>query len=240
MDMIYTVMNRLLFVMWMAGMLFLSSCSIKEDRDGCPCWMTVDLSDVAESRWNSPEVQSGINYHSFTKSLQSRQHVAESVVLRLRGNSDEDAVEYEYQMTEAVRANAGTLEYEVPRGSVGVSAVALGKDFSTPLRSARNDRLQSGNYEDEIRIPVDEQMDSLYGFFKMYHTRCESVLCDVDLHKEFCTVSFTLGKDGYTSPYEIEVWGNVAGVTAWDLMPALGELRYAPMQENGVYQVRVP
>ena len=43
MDMIYTVMNRLLFVMWMAGMLFLSSCSIKEDRDGCPCWMTVEM-----------------------------------------------------------------------------------------------------------------------------------------------------------------------------------------------------
>ena len=120
------------------------------------------------------------------------------------------------------------------------SAVALGKDFSTPLRSARNDRLQSGNYGDEIRVPVGEQMDSLYGFFKMYHTRCESVLCDVELHKEFCTVSFTLGKDGYSSPYRIEVWGNVAGVSVWDLMPVLGEFRYVPMQENGVYQVRVP
>ena len=240
MDMIYTVMNRLLFVMWMAGMLFLSSCSIKEDRDRCPCWMTVDLSDVAESRWKSPEVQSNIEHQDVTKSPESRSNVAENVLLRLRGNSDEDAVEYEYQMTEAVSADAGTLEYEVPRGSVGVSAVALGKDFSTPLRSARNDRLQSGNYGDEIRIPVGEQMDSLYGFFKMYHTRCESVLCDVALHKEFCTVSFTLGKDGYTSPYDIEVWGNVAGVSAWDLIPVQGEFRYAPMQKNGVYQIRVP
>ena len=240
MDMIYTVMNRLLFVMWMAGMLFLSSCSIKEDRDGCPCWMTVDLSDVAESRWKLPEVQSSIDYHSVTKSLKSRQYVTESVVLRLRGNSDEDAINYEYQVTEEVKASVGALEYEVPRGAVGVAAVALGKDFSTPLRSARNDKLKSGYEGDQIRIPVGEQMDSLYGFFKMYHTRCESVLCDVDLHKEFCTVSFTLGKDGYTSPYDIEVWGNVAGVSAWDLMPVKGEFRYAPMQENGVYQVRVP
>ena len=240
MDMIYTVMNRLLFVMWMAGMLFLSSCSIKEDRDGCPCWMTVDLSDVAESRWKSPEVQSNIEHQDVTKSPESRSNVAENVLLRLRGNSDEDAVEYEYQMTEAVRADAGTLEYEVPRGSVGVSAVAFGRDFSTPLRSARNDRLQSGNYGDEIRVPVGEQMDSLYGFFKMYHTRCESVLCDVDLHKEFCTVSFTLGDEGYSSPYDIEVWGNVAGVSAWDLIPVKGDFRYAPVQKNGVYQVRVP
>ena len=216
--MIYTVMNRFLFVMWMAGMLFLSSCSIKEDRDGCPCWMTVDLSDVAESRWKSLEVQSNIEHRDVTKSLKSRSNVAENILLRLRGNSDEDAVEYEYQMTEAVRADAGTLEYEVPRGSVGVSAV-------NPVR---------------LTIPVGEQMDSLYGFFKMYHTRCESVLCDVDLHKEFCTVSFTLGKDGYTSPYDIEVWGNVAGVSVWDLMPVQGDFRYAPVQKNGVYQVRVP
>ena len=221
MDMIYTVMNRLLFVMWMAGMLFLSSCSIKEDRDGCPCWMTVEM----------PE-QVGHDGGKLDND--------DCVVLRLRGNSDEDEVDYSYQVTEAVKPDVGALEYEVPRGSVGVSAVALCRDFSTPLRSARNDRLQSGNYGDEIRIHVGEQMDSLYGFFKMYHTRCESVLCDVELHKEFCTVSFTLGDEGYSSPYDIEVWGNVAGVSAWDLMPVKGDFRYAPVQKNGVYQVRVP
>ena len=247
MDMIYMVMNRLLFVMWMAGMLFLSSCSIKEDRNGCPCWMTVEMPEVAESRQMSLEKRSNADYQSVTKSPQSRQHIAESVVLRLRGNSDEDAVDYEYQVTEAVWAGVGALEYEVPRGSVGVSAVAFGNEI--PGRAGYDGRMpdrvghdgKSAGYDgDEIRIHVGEQMDSLYGFFKMYHTRCESVLCDVDLHKEFCTVSFTLGKDGYTSPYDIEVWGNVAGVTAWDLMPVLGEFRYAPMQENGVYQVRVP
>ena len=230
MDMIYTVMNRLLFVMWMAGMLFLSSCSIKEDRNGCPCWMTVDLSDVAESRWKSPEVQSNIEHQDVTKAPESRSNVAENVLLRLRGNSDEDAINYEYQVTEEVKVSSGALEYEVPRGAVGVSAVALGREIPG----------QAGYDGDEIRIPVGEQMDSLYGFFKMYHTRCESVLCDVDLHKEFCTVSFTLGEEGYSSPYDIEVWGNVAGVSAWDLMPVKGEFRYAPVQKNGVHQVRVP
>ena len=199
MVMIYTVMNRLLFVMCMAGMLFLSSCSIKEDRDGCPCWMTVEMPDRVGH--DGDQVGNG-----------------ESVVLRLRGNSNEDAVDYEYQVTEEVRAFVGALEYEVPRGSVGVSAV-------NSVRTA---------------IPVGEQMDSLYGFFKMYHTRCESVLCDVELHKEFCTVSFTLGDEGYSSPYDIEVWSNVAGVSAWDLMPVQGIFRYIPKQEDGVYNVRVP
>ena len=223
--------------MWMAGMLFLSSCSIKEDRDGCPCWMTVDLSDVAESRWKSPKVQSSIEHQDVTKSPESRSNVAENVLLRLRGNSDEDAINYEYQMTEAVRADAGTLEYEVPRGSVGVSAVAFGRRVTG---RAGNDGGMPDRVGDEIRIQVGEQMDSLYGFFKMYHTRCESVLCDVDLHKEFCTVSFTLGDKGYSSPYDIEIWGNIAGISSWDLMPVKGDFRYAPVQKNGVYQVRVP
>lgn len=224
MDMIYTVMNRLLFVMWMAGMLFLSSCSIKEDRDGCPCWMTVEMPDLVGQDGRSP-VGAGDDG---------------TVVLRLRGNSDEDAVDYEYKVTEAVRADAGTLEYEVPRGSVGVSAVAFGRRVTGRAGNDGGMPDWVGHDGDEIRIPVGEQMDSLYGFFKMYHTRCESVLCDVDLHKEFCTVSFTLGMDGYTSPYDIEVWGNVAGVSVWDLMPVKGEFRYAPVQKNGVYQVRVP
>ena len=229
-------MYRCLFIISVT-MIFIS-CSIKEDRDGCPCWMTVEMPDRVGQDGRSP-VGAGDD---------------RCVVLRLRGNSDEDAVDYEYQVTEAVRVDVGALEYEVPRGSVGVSAVAFGNEI--PDRAGYDEKAagydggmpdrvgydgkRAGYDGDEIRVPVGEQMDSLYGFFKMYHTRCESVLCDVELHKEFCTVSFTLGEDSYTSPYDIEVWGNVAGVSAWDLMPLEGEFRYAPMQENGVYQVRVP
>ena len=44
----------------------------------------------------------------------------------------------------------------------------------------------------------------LRGFFKMYHTRCESVRSEVKLHKEFCTVSFTLVDEHYESPYDID------------------------------------
>ena len=226
--MIYMAMNRFLFVMWMVGMLFLSSCSIKEDRDGCPCWMTVEMPG-----------QAGHDGEKVGQDGKSPVGAGDdgTVVLRLRGNSDEDAVDYEYRVTEAVRVDVGALEYEVPRGSVGVSAVAFGNEI--PGR-AGYDGKSAGYDGDEIRVPVGEQMDSLYGFFKMYHTRCESVLCDVELHKEFCTVSFTLGEDGYSSPYRIEVWGNVAGVSAWDLIPVKGDFRYAPVQKNGVYQVRVP
>ena len=226
--MIYMAMNRFLFVMWMVGMLFLSSCSIKEDRDGCPCWMTVEM--PGQAGYDGEKV--GQDGRSPVGAGDDR-----CVVLRLRGNSDEDAVDYEYQVTEAVRVDVGALEYEVPRGSGGVAAVAFGNEI--PVRAGYDEKA-AGYDGDEIRVPVGEQMDSLYGFFKMYHTRCESVLCDVELHKEFCTVSFTLGEDGYTSPYRIEVWGNVAGVSAWDLMPLDGDFRFAPSLENGVYQVRVP
>ena len=172
--------------------MLLMSCSIKEDRDGCPCWMTVEMPD--------------------------RVGHDGSVVLRLRGNSDEDAVDYAYKVSESIKADVGILEYEVPRGSVGVSVV----------NSAR------------LVVPVGEQMDSLYGFFKPYHTRCESVRSEVKLHKEFCTVSFTLVDEHYESPYDIEVRGNVSGVSPWDLAPMNGIFKYAPVAEEGVYQVRVP
>ena len=172
--------------------MLLMSCSIKEDRDGCPCWMSVEMPD--------------------------RVGHDGSVVLRLRGNSDEDAVDYTYKFSESIKADVGILEYEVPRGSIGVSVV----------NSAR------------LVVPVGEQMDSLYGFFKPYHTRCESVKCEVELHKEFCTVSFTLVDEHYESPYDIEVRGNVSGVSPWDLVPASGAFKYAPVAEEGVYRVRIP
>ena len=192
MAIISMAMNKSIYIMIMTVMMFLSSCFVKEDRDGCPCWMTVEMPD--------------------------RVGHDGSVVLRLHGNYDDGAMDYAYKVSESIKADVGILEYEVPRGSVGVSVV----------NSAR------------LVVPVGEQMDSLYGFFKPYHTRCESVKCDVELHKEFCTVSFTLVDEHYESPYDIEVRGNVSGVSPWDLVPVSGAFKYAPVAEEGVYQVRVP
>ena len=172
--------------------MLLMSCSIKEDRDGCPCWMTV-------------EMPGQVGHDS-------------AVILRLHGNYDEGAMDYAYKISESIKADVGILEYEVPRGSVGVSVV----------NSAR------------LEVSVGEQMDSLYGFFKPYHTRCESVKCDVELHKEFCTVSFTIVDEYYESPYDIEVRGNVSGISPWDLAPMNGVFQYAPVAEEGVYRLRVP
>ena len=185
-------MNRSTFIMFMTVMLLLPSCFVKEDRDECPCWMTVEMPD--------------------------RVGHDGSVVLRLHGNYDDGAMDYAYKVSESIKADVGILEYEVPRGSIGVSVV----------NSAR------------LVVPVGEQMDSLYGFFKPYHTRCESVKCDVELHKEFCTVSFTLVDEHYESPYDIEVRGNVSGVSPWDLVPVSGAFKYAPVAEEGVYRLRVP
>ena len=207
--------------MGMSVVLLLSSCFVKEDRDECPCWMTVEMPD--------------------------RVGHDGSVVLRLRGNSDEDAVDYAYKVSESIKAGVAALEYEVPRGAVGVSAVAFGNEI--PGRAGYDEKAAGydggmpdrvGHDGDQIRIPVGEQMDSLYGFFKVYHTRCESIRCDIELHKEFCTVSFTLVDEYYESPYDIEVRGNVSGVSSWDLAPMNGVFKYAPVAEEGVYRVRVP
>ena len=192
MAIISMAMNRSIYIMIMTVMMFLSSCFVKEYRDDCPCWMTV-------------EMPGQVGHDS-------------AVILRLHGNYDEGAMDYAYKVSESIKADVGILEYEVPRGSVGVSVV-------NPAR---------------LTVPVGEQMDSLYGFFKPYHTRCESIKCDVELHKEFCTVSFTLVDEHYESPYDIEVHGNISGVSPWDLAPMNGAFQYAPVAEEGVYRVRVP
>ena len=53
-------------------------------------------------------------------------------------------------------------------------------------------------------------------------------------------MSFTLVDEHYESPYDIEVRGNVSGVSPWDLVPVSGAFKYAPVAEEGVYRLRVP
>ena len=39
-------MRRCAIILGMAGLVALASCSVKEDRSDCPCWLTVDLSET--------------------------------------------------------------------------------------------------------------------------------------------------------------------------------------------------
>ena len=79
----------------------------------------------------------------------SNAHNDGNIFLRMRCNADPTLDWRQFQMTQSVSIASENLEYEVPRGAVGVSAV----------NHAR------------LNIPIGEQMDSLYGFFKMFNTR---------------------------------------------------------------------
>lgn len=186
-----------LYIIICIGIVLLQSCSVKEDRIRCPCWMSVDIANEEST---------------------SNAHNDGNIFLRMRCNADPTLDWREFQMTQSVSIASENLEYEVPRGAVGVSAV----------NHAR------------LNIPIGEQMDSLYGFFKMFNTRCESTLCKVKLHKEFCTLSFVFGRTIYQTSYKIEVHSNVNGVSEWDLLPLEGKFKFAPTLDNGTYSVRVP
>ena len=136
----------------------------------------------------------------------------------MRGNSNPTSDARQFQITQSISIGSENLEYEVPRGHVRVTAANQARP----------------------NIPVGEQMDSLYGFFKMFDTRCESSLCKIKLHKEFCTLSFVFGGTIYQPPYKIEVHSNVNGVSEWDLLPLEGKFKFAPTLDNGTYSVRVP
>ncbi len=187
------------------SIVFLSSCSIKEDRHACPCWMTIRLPSVSDLNLSKAE-------------------------LRLRGNSSEDAMDYEFQEDYHVTLSESesAQEYEVPRGSVGVTAFSVvGEQLLTISDKA-------------IEIEPGYQMDSLYGYFQMFHTRAESVNCAVQLHKEFCTVTLTIGSEDYNMPYDVEIRGNVSGLSSFDLLPQEGDFYYRPACINGKYIFRIP
>ncbi len=182
-----------------------SSCSIKEDRSECPCWMTVGLSDIGD-----------LNY--------------DEALLLMRGNSSDDAVNYEFSVTERIDLSGSgfTNEYEVPRGAVGVSAFLYG------------DRAILSAASDILEIPIGNQMDSLYGYFKMFDTRRETVSCEIKLHKEFCTVYLIIGSTDYECPYTVETHGNVSGISTFNMLPVEGDFIYSPTITDGQYVFRIP
>ncbi len=183
-----------------------SSCSIKEDRRECPCWIIVNI----------PE-ESGLNCNTG--------------ILRLRGNSSEYAVDYEYDEFDIITFSHSSQsnEYTVPRGSVGISAVAVGG-------KTHNMDIQ----EKIIAIPVGCQMDSLYGYFKTFLTRTESVVCNVDLSKQFCTVNLAITTGGDKLLHGIEILGNISGLSAYDLLPVEGRFQYVPAFNDECYSFRIP
>ncbi len=184
----------------------LSSCSIKEDRRECPCWITVNIPEKSSNNFNTG-------------------------ILRLRGNASEDAVDYEYDESDIITFShsAQSNEYTAPRGSVGISAVAIGG-------KTHNIDIQ----ERIIAIPVGCQMDSLYGYFKTFHTRTESVVCNVDLSKQFCTVNLAITTGGDKLLHEIEILGNISGLSAYDLLPVEGRFQYVPAFNDERYSFRIP
>ncbi len=193
-----------ILIAWLS-MMISYSCSVKEDRSVCPCWMSVNLSGIPEPNCSN-------------------------AILTMRGNSSENAVDYEFHRAENIclTENIFTDEYEVPRGSVEVSAIAT------------DNRCGLLRKDDVLEIPLGNQMDSLYCYFRTFDTRRESVLCNINLHKEFCTIYLTLGSIDYECPHIVEIQGNVAGISILNLLPVEGLFSYNPACIGGQYIFRVP
>ena len=85
-------------------LVLLSSCSIKEDRTGCPCWLIVDLSKVLDAGITPPSLWN----HGLTVALFSSSHVIDSLSL----GYEEAHAEY---------------GFHVAKGDVGVVGI-LGRD----------------------------------------------------------------------------------------------------------------
>ena len=204
------------------ALALLASCSIKEDRSPCPCWLQVDLSEincaVHLTGWAADRMvfaESPIGFGSMT--VEPFVNVEQDIVL----NSTR-AITVPPNPSETLR------EFKVPRGMVTISAICA---TSSPINSGR------------IEIPLGRQADELYGHSAGVNTNAEFAYDKVTLQKQFATVHLTMElPEGCTTfPYDVLVSGNTCGWDIKTLRGIEGRFEYKPSRRGfNEYEFRVP
>ena len=184
-------------------------CSIREDRDLCPCRLVLDL-------------PSGTGETALWLEMRTAETDAPA--------ESSDGAVAGTAVTHKETLPAGTKSYHtaVPRGSVSLMAWTTGS-------SDGPDRLPLAMTESEIRIPEGEECPELRLFRRTYDTRCEQVRDTVRFRKEFCMLNLqVLSLNGL---YELAVRGQYCGFGPGERL--LKGPFYCRMQPDGTGRVRV-
>lgn len=116
----------------------------------------------------------------------------------------------------------------VPKGTIVVSSI------SGVITSA----VENG----EVIIPLGRDSDSLWAYSDYVEAFGEEALDTLDMSKEYASLTLAAsGVDSETYPYEIEIVGNVNGLSMDGLKPHSGEFRYKPERdEDNTFSVNLP
>lgn len=208
----------------LASIAVLASCSVKEDRSPCPCWLQLDLASVDRpiilSAWSDKLLfqESTVDFDGI--SVQPFEEVEQIIELKSTKAGDSGNGNY--------AGGASLREYTVPRGFVTVSAL-----------SQTGHKLKGNRLE----IASGEQADRLYGHSAGINTDSEFAHDKVVLNKQFATIHLCMeipeGIDYF--PYQVNITGNTAGWDSRTLKGVEGGFHYTPARIGAnEYEFRVP
>ena len=197
----------------LAALLAACSCSIREERDGCPCILTITAD--RESVWHYT-IPIGESVY--------RQAIPYPVSLRI------DMGGYlAYDNPGAFPARQEEERIEIVKGQALVT-------YHTSLTNAKEDR-------EGITISKGQQWDRLFIGRDEVFCEGETARDTLHFRKEHCIIWLYMAgmPAGDECPFSILLSGNVVGIDPQTLSPVKGEFQCVPEQlETFVFQAVVP
>lgn len=168
-------------------------CSVKEDRDLCPCTLVLEFPGEDAER------------------------LQEGVIVCMRGYSDGNGFSLCDTLLAGQPASGGASDgvsysYEVPKGDIDLAVAYSADGLAGELNS-------SGKW---IEIDEGRPCPSIWTCCEKVSARADRVTVPVRLHKNFCRIDIQVRDvDGEDFPFKLRVRGNVNGY-GLDGKPARG------------------
>lgn len=130
------------------------------------------------------------------------------------------------------KINAGQtgskLRKQIQKGDVTVSAIMSPENYSIMT--------------DRLILSEGDDADSLWMYSKKVKATGETACDTVILRKEYCAMTLVpIWDNPEIYPYDIEIEGNVIGISITDLTPVKGQFRYRPVRNgDNTFTANIP
>lgn len=193
-------------------------CSVKEDRDLCPCTLVLEFPDEDAERLQygvtvclrgDSDVEGGFSLCDTLLAVRSASSASDETSF---GASNDDADSL-YDSCPNVISGKLSFSYPVPKGNLDLSIAYSENGFAGKLNA-------SGRW---IEIEEGRPCPPIWTYCEKVSARADRVTVPVRLHKNFCRIDIQVRDvDGAEFPFKLRVRGNVNGY-GLDGKPARGD-----------------
>ena len=183
-------------------LLTLTSCSIKEDRFPCPCWLDVWLTKVPET--------DTVRLFAWPDSIPSRLSLGSGPLSSSVSLGGKTLFNGDYPVAEYPE---GYVEKEVRKGRVGLSAYACSEALDVS--------------DGVISVPYGSEAPELRAWKDSVLCLGEFAESTVLFANQFCGVHFNITGSVVPCPYRFVVKGASGGWDEYDFSPVPGSFSYA-------------